>query len=214
MEFVGPRIDRAKLGTLAGIEFVGSVDDSQWDEYRFISPRPLRGEITSLTDQPFRYPVVIRRSGPRILLLSVAGDVTDVLLKERLQPKLRPQLRHVSIAIDRLVREIILRPTLYALTYGHARVPGYGATLKSVSYFGEDLAEAAFFRDHHNLMNFVSCGLRSVSKTKELLRMNTEGMISFYISETRFQTVLHIEEALRFLRRNNYLSDTVLSEEN
>ena len=166
---------------------------------------PLRGEDTDNTPGPFRYLLVCRRSGPRVLLLSLNRQIVDHVLKEVLNRLFVPALHPVPIAVDTLVKNLTLHPRVYALSFVHARVPAFGTSLRAVSFYGEDLAEASLFRENASLMNFFTCGLRRAHGGNEILRVGNDGTISFYMRGS--DDVLDVEEALRFLREQGCLPD-------
>jgi hypothetical protein len=112
-------------------------------------------------------------------------------------------MRRVSISVDSLVRELVERPTRYCLSFVYARVPAFGAALRTVSFFGDDLGEASFFRDNVQLINVFVCGLRRTEGGSEVLRLTSDGRISFNLLSA--DHVLAVEGVLRFLRQQDYL---------
>jgi hypothetical protein len=204
LEWAGNAIQRGDLLRAAGLRFDGLVGSSAWEKYVFDSPVPLRGEDLSVYDPPFRYPLICRRSGSRLLVLSVSRSIAERLLGVEFHAAFVPRLKPVPIGVDQLVKGITARPTEYALSFAHARVPAFGATLRAISYYGEDLAEAALFRDQLPLMVFFTCGLREARGVNEIVRLGGDGHVSFLLSTPR--RVIEVERALSFLRREGYLA--------
>jgi hypothetical protein len=147
------------------------------------------------------------------LLLSVGRPVVEHILKDELDPVLGPGLRRVSIAVDSLVKKIAVRPTSYVLSFVHARVPAFGASLRSVSFYGDDLAEASIFREQMNFLVFFICGLRQATGGGEIVRLAGDGGVSFLLTDPPEEKVREVEEVLKFLRKYDYLESHIWEDE-
>lgn len=200
-------IERSDLLRCRALQFAREVPGSRWEEFVFSSDVPLRKEDAENVQEPFRYAVICRRSGSRILLSSVGRQIVEHLLEKVLSETFIPRLRRVSIAVNDLVKAMAARPTIYALSFVHARVPAFGTSLRSVSFYGDDLAEASLFRDNMPLMNFFTCGLRPTVGGAEIVRVAGDGTLSFYMASP--DRVMAVENALGFLRREGYLSTSI-----
>jgi hypothetical protein len=194
-------IERADLLACHRLKFFNLVGKTGWEVYSYHSPEPLRGEEPD--SDTFVYSVVCRRSGSRLLLLGSGREIVPHLLERELNGMFSPQLRKVQIGIDPLVKTISMSPGDYVLSFSHARVPAYGANLRSVSFYGDDLANARFFKDHLELMTFFTCGLRQAIGGTEIVRLSTDGAISFIFTDT--ERVREVERVLHFLRTEGYL---------
>ena len=97
----------------------------------------------------------------------------------------------------------------YALSFAHATTPAFGTSLRAISFYGDDLAEASLFRDQIGLMVFFTCGLREAAGGSEVVRLGAEGGISFFLTEAR--RVLEVEKTLTFLRPEGYLASEILA---
>ena len=193
------------------LSYVGTVGTSRWDRFVYKSDTALRGEDTSQISGPFNYDVVCRRSGSRLLLLSNNREIVEHILEQELNRKLIPRLRKMSIAVDQLVRLIAEKPTTYSLSYVHALVPAFGTSLRWVTFHGNDLAEASLFRDHIELFNVLTCGLKYTIGGKEIVKLGGDGTVSFFM--TNNNRVNEIEKVLTFLRDQGYLSSKILVDE-
>lgn len=193
----------------AAVRFDRAIGDTRWEQFVFTSSTPLLGEPT-IESSSFDYLVVCRRSGPRILLMSPHREVVDHLLERNLGKAFVPRLRHVPIAVDDLVRAIVDKPSLYSLSSVHARVGAFGDNLTSVSYYGEDLGEAQMFRDQMEKLSFYACGLRSTIDGTRLIRLGSDGAISFMLTKPENRRIQDVEKVLIFLRRHHYLPVDVL----
>lgn len=207
LEWTNQIVSRKMLSNTSRIKFKSEIPGGHWEEYVFHSAVPLRGEEQD-DGRSFLYPIVCRRSGPRLLLLSISRPIVEYLLENELKTIFLPRLRRVSIAVDELVKALVNKPTIYSLSFVHARTPAFGSSLRSLSFYGEDLAEASLLREHVSLMNFFACGIRRTTGGNELVRIAADGGISFY--STSFDKFLEIEEVLRYLRQEAYLISGIL----
>ncbi len=194
-------IERDDLLACNRLKFFNLVGKTGWEVYSYHSPEPLRGEEPETGT--FVYSIVCRRSGSRLLLLGSGREIVPYLLERELNTLFSPQLRKVQIGIDPLVKAITKSPGDYVLSFAHARVPAYGANLRSVSFYGDDLANAGFFKDHIEQMTFFTCGLRQVIGGTEIVRLSTDGAISFIFTDA--DRVKEVERVLHFLRTEGYL---------
>lgn len=200
-------IERYDLLKCDVIKFVGVLHGTEWEEFEYLSEIALRNEDEESTTKPYRYIVICRRSGSRIIILSHTKDIVEHLLEKKFSKIFVPKLKPVSIAVDGLVKSLTKNPTKYSLSFVHARVPAFGTSLRSVSYYGDDIAEASLFRENIHFMNFFTCGLRPTIGKSEIVRIGSDGSLSFYASTDKFK---EIENIFRFLRKEGYLSTDVL----
>ena len=210
VEWPGGHVARPHLLLCERLAYQRLIPSSQWEEYTYKCDVAFRGEDHYGVPSPYEYAVVIRRSGPRCLILASARNIAQHLISTDLARVISPRLVTVSIAVDNLVRKLCQKPTVYVLSFVHARLPAFGASLRSVSLYGDDLAEASMFRDHVGLMNFFTCGLRRAVGGPELLRLGADGTVSFYLTDPH--RVLEVEGVLSFLRQEGYLSGDVLKD--
>ncbi|MGO9209789.1 MAG: hypothetical protein ACLP2H_06685 [Terriglobales bacterium] len=203
LEFPPRSIHRSDLEQVHGLSFAETVGTTPWERYSLQSRNPLRHEDV-LRPGPYHYPVICRRSGSRLLLLSISRQVVDHIVQDDFERIFSPRLRRVSIAVDDLVKAMTQRPTSYALSFAHARVPAFGNSLRAVSFYGDDLAEASLFRDQLDLLVFFTCGLREAIGGPEIVRLGSDGGVSFFMNETG--KVLEVERALAFLREEGYFA--------
>jgi hypothetical protein len=199
-------VNREDLLGCRGLVYSDSVA-GRWERFRYESKAPLVAEDKFGKGPPYRYSVLVRRSGTRFLLLSNHKQVAEHVVKN-LQPLFRPKLRNVMIGVDQLVKSLTQKPTTYVLSFAHAKVPAFGAVLRSISFYGEDLAEASLFRQHLGLMVFHTCGLRDARGGVEILQLGSDGSVSFYLS--RPKKVFEVEEVLRYLRKAGYLAPEII----
>lgn len=198
-------VKKTDLLECENLTFRNRIGSTGWESYLYHSQVPLRGEDRQESPE-FQYDLLCRRSGSKLLILSAGREVIEYLLVNVFNTIFLPNLHQVQIAIDALVKSVTTHPTDYVLSFAHARLPAYGANLRSVSFYGDDLANATFFNERLALMTFFTCGLRHAVGGNEIIRIGTEGSVSFIPTDIR--RMLDVERALRFLREEGYLSET------
>lgn len=140
-----------------------------------------------------------------MLLLSVDKEIAEYVVEKELSTFLVPHLRRVGIAVDKLVNDIAEMPELYALSLVHARVQIFGSSLRSVSFYGDNLAEAPLFRDQMSSMTFFKCGLKYLSGGAEIVQLGIGGEVSLRLTD--YRRITDTEGVLGFLRAKGYLRD-------
>src|SRR6478735_1788471 len=179
LEWPERAIQRADLLKLPHLEFQTKLSDPGWELFRFQSTEALHGEDTKLIQPPFHYSVVCRRSGRRALVLSANREIVEHILTTGLNQVFIPPLQRVFIAVDKLVKDLTSHPMAYVLSFAHARVPAFGTSLRAVSYYGDDLAEASMFREQLSQSIFFTCGLKEAHGGSEIVRLNRDAGVSF-----------------------------------
>jgi hypothetical protein len=204
-------IERQDILACPSVRFTSVIPDTHWENYSYACPMPFRHEELANVKAPYSYPLVIRRSADKMLLLSFNNRVVEYLIEHEFKKFFRPSLRHVPIGVDGLVKALVAKPSRYALSFAHARVPAFGVALRAASFYGDDLAEASLLRDHIALMQFFTCGLRHAAGGTELIRIGNDGMILFYQRDSR--TVREIERVLGYLKDEGFLASDIFAED-
>lgn len=206
LDWYNENIQLQDLQRCANLHFVGNIEGTKWEEFDFVSNKALLEEDTTFTPPPYHYNVVCRRSGSRMLVTSVSRDVINYLFDNDLRDAFHPRLQCVSILVDKLVKDTVGAPEHqdgYDLTLVHARMPAFGVDLKTISFYGNSIAKAAFFRNSVHLLTAYTCGLRSKKSNAEIAIIGAEGSVSFYLSSVSHFS--KIETLLSYLRRKEYL---------
>jgi hypothetical protein len=185
------------------VQFVREIESTRWDEYRFLSRTALHGEEQLPFGDQFEYFVLVRRSGPRALVMAEYSEVLDVILQQERAVESGVRLRRVRIAVDGLAKHIARKPGRYLLSRVDALVPAYGQSLRSVSFYGDDVGEAALFRDHLDHLQIYACGLRETTTRSEVLRLTNRGVVSFRY--TGIRRIVEVEKVLGFVRNEGFL---------
>jgi hypothetical protein len=202
-------VSREDLVRCQGLSYSGSIA-GRWEQFVYESHEPLGGEDKRLVRPPYHYPVLVRRSAARFLLLSNHKEVAPHIIG-LLRQSFKPRLRGIMIGVDQLVKSLTQKPTTYVVSFAHARVPAFGAVLRAISFYGDDLGDAALFRQQLNLMVFYTCGLREARGGGEIVRLGSDGSVSFYLHGP--SKVLEVEEVFRFLRVSGYLATAIIEQD-
>lgn len=208
LDLVVRPIERTDIEECRDIKFVSRIEGTHWEKYMYSSELPLRKEENEPKGGPYQYELICRRSGSRIVMLSLSRDIIDHLLLHEFIDCSISRIRHKPIAVDNLVKNLAKAPAEYAINFVYARTPAFGASLRTISCYGDDLADASFFLDNMYLMNFYTCGLRRITEKTEVVRLGSDGMISFRMTDK--ESVLKVEAVLSYLKTHDYLDDNVL----
>lgn len=161
-------------------------------------------------DQPdesggFHHYIAVRvnlQTGNIILAMS-SKDCAEKFLSEILNRYFRPNLTRVQLRVARLANIFIDAAAYseeerssrhlahldvskikqvghYKLTYVSAEVLDGGADIRTALFFGDDLANAAFYRANQDSLSARQIGVRERSTLKESARLGSDGFIQFY----------------------------------
>jgi hypothetical protein len=175
----------------------------EWQKIVLQSKIPLAGEFNDSQIDFFSYLFFVRTSGNHVLIVSERSKLVEWLLKEMVlfDKVIRPRI-HVA----KLVKDLTFRPGAYTLSGVFANVDGYGKLLQSISLYGNDLAQATFFKD--NLYQFIPfrVTLREVVSGKEIISIGVRGETGFYYSSgLEKKTLEKVIEVLSFLNKEKYI---------
>src|SRR5688500_13566839 len=77
-------VQPADLLRCRGMKFQTNVADSKWEQYQLTSEKPLHSEVVTVERGPYVYPIICRRSGSRVLILSIHRRIVEHLLHAEL----------------------------------------------------------------------------------------------------------------------------------
>ncbi len=173
-EFVESHIARdSRLGSF------GTVAGSRWRHFEFKTHEPLLDEEPN-ESRTYTYPGLIRFSGSRLLIATPAWDITRALLRESRLGEPPAQFRRVVVDVQSLVSDCSLTSIPFSLLQVHASTPGYGDSLRNVSFYGEDLGDAEWFRNALDVLSCNSCVARPAGATHGQVRLWRSGSIGFH----------------------------------
>lgn len=171
-----------------------------WNRFVLETARPLTP--TNVRELgPYRYPFIVRQSGPRFLLASTANTVVMHLLE---LAGLSGLVASPNIDIPRLVADLAAEPADYVLGSVFARVEGYGNSLRSMILYGADLADARLFREILPRIQPYRVGLRDVRTRDDVATIGARGDLAFVFRGA--PSVREIDLLLNYLSKQRYLS--------
>lgn len=172
-----------------------------WRSFTYSTEAPLRQEDLADLPPPYRYPMVIRARKTRAIVLSVDDAVVDHFLATAAVRAAVGTLHPVQIRVDDFVKSILETRSAYQVVFAHAKSPASGRSLRSISFYGEDVTSAPLFRNQARSLTFLTCGMRSLAKGNEIVRVSTDGVVS--AEGDRPKAVGLLEEVLAYLRSRN-----------
>jgi hypothetical protein len=187
----------------SGIDFIEAIkkESPGWYSFLFRSDKPLTQEDIE-RPPPYFYPFLSRisSSNKRLLLLSV----NDILVNKFFAgTSWTNYLKAAQIKVPDLVRQLTEKPDVYCLSVVFARIDGYGRSLRTISLYGTDLAEAQLFRDILPKLVPYRAHLRDVRTGEEILQVGSKGEVVFNYRDTA--TLSKIDKSLLFLTKHGFL---------
>jgi hypothetical protein len=195
-------LTRENILTAPSLKYTRILTPSRWDEYRYVTHHPLRGEEQIPLAGTFEYSVLARRSGSRMVIASESLAIVDAVLTAERAAGSKRKLSRVAIAVDELVRRITTEPGRYVLTRVDALVPAQQA-LRAITFYGSDIGEAGLFRENIGRLECYACGLRDVALQHEIVRVSNRGILSFrHLSAER---IGHVDKVLNYINLTNLM---------
>lgn len=170
-----------------------------WHHLLLKSDSPLLGEIS--VERQFHYDLLIRTgSTGRFLLAGVDSTLVEIMLE---RGQLSSSVRRPLVRIDKLVRQLSEEPSRYVMSKVNAGVEGFGHALRTAAFWGNDIAEAAIFRQVLPYLKGRRVTLRNVTTRLDVLSVSSHGDVSFpFAVDHRLEET---DAALRFLTGKQYL---------
>ena len=152
-----------------------------------------------------------------MILLAPRRRVIDYALAQILDRRIYPNLRKVSITIDRMIEFCRQKESEFLVTSLHGRFAGPSTQLRSLSLYGDDVTQSSLYATHHELFNFHSGGLgrrlfNGLPKVKpneegEIARLGNDGFINLNLA-TRAKA-MELMNVVGFVLRNRWVEDWV-----
>ncbi len=164
-----------------------------------MSATPLLNEQVEV--DTFEYEFVLRQSGRHFLLAGV---------DELLLPKVLTQLGWLRLVappyVDTvgLCKDMVTNPSSYSLGVVWARVDAYGQSLRTMAFYGEDLAEAGLFKQLLPGLTPFRVHLRDPRNGVEVLSIGSKGELAFQFRNAN--SLREIDKCLRHLNNRALLS--------
>jgi hypothetical protein len=207
----GQHVSREELLSIDGLAFVAEFTEGsyQWEHYRLESTTPMMREWVAGGEPAttFAYDILARRSVRRVLIAAEGKDVGD-FLKSRLTKMRLHSGRKRAVRIDThgLVADLVRSPTVYTVSVAHAEVTPFGGALKSCAFYGDDIGSADWFKNSLGLLYVYRCGLRSVERGEEVLKVGRYGSVAFQYRGP--SSLKDVEDALGFIREAGHMLET------
>lgn len=149
-----------------------------------------------LAGATYTYPFMVRvnASNGTIIVVSTLYSITDAVI-EYFNNAISPNLKRRIIDVHK-VSQTLLDPgerKEYAITYFLADVPGYGSNLRSITLYGNDIAEADFLQAERRNFSARKIGVRPFASPRDAGRFNNYGTIQF-----RSENIDAFEDFLRY----------------
>jgi len=94
--------------------------------------------------------------------------------------RLRPYVYYPTVDVEGVVRALDTPQSQYRISSIYARVDGYGSSLRSVGFFGQDLLDADFVGDLLPRIAPFRVSLRERQSRREALAIDNQGAVGFW----------------------------------
>jgi len=196
------RVSRETLENPPALKYVRPLEE-QWESYRFTSREPLLHDEGEANSEGYVYQIAVLR-GSRVVVLARNLIIVKALLRNLLATAIRPNLRFVRIDVHRFVQNMVRPKPPFKLTYVRAKTPAFVDQMRTISYSGQSLADAALFRTQmEDDVRCEACGIRREREKTQLARFGADG----YVSISGLDRLGAVNEALRFLSKEGYLQE-------
>lgn len=154
-----------------------------------------------IRNQPYSYSFLIRVNGNNgtIIIVSPLYKITDAVI-EHFNFNASPNLKRKVVDVNK-VSQLLLDEEYssdYSITYYLADVPGHGSNLRSITLYGNDIAEANFLKEERKKFSARKVGVRPSDGPYEACRFNNYGMVQF-----RTENMSEFEGFLRYAHKNS-----------
>ncbi len=172
-----------------------------WQDYIFNSTKAVvdHDKERMMFEGPYTYKFKVRvnsRNGT-VIIVSAMHIITDAVINY-FNYKNRPNLNRKIINIQKITQKLLIEKVRdYAITYYLADIPGYGTSLKSITLYGTDIADAEFLEDERANFSARKIGIRPFSSPFESGRFSNNGIIQF-----RSENIKNLEEFLSYAHLN------------
>jgi hypothetical protein len=162
------------------------------------SPSEVVTHIRSIVSQKFTTLTTIRSMRVEVhALVSLLQDTGD-----------QPSVAETRDEADEsaLNEQPWLRREWWRLGQVYANVPAYGEALRSVAFFGDDIASADLFLREFHVLGCYQAAMRAAQGSTEALRISVDGAMSFRISRGYRADLELVDRALQFVGHHGFIT--------
>jgi len=130
---------------------------NRWEEFQLYSSVPLGDEPEGMAEG-YGYRLFIVRGFAKVILLAQRRRVVDYAIGQIFDRRIFPNLRRVSVFVDRMIEHCQNPISEFLITSLHGRFSGPSTHLRSISLYGDDVTQSPIYVEHQRLFNFHSGG--------------------------------------------------------
>ena len=183
-----------------------------WQSYWFSTKQALHDhgiggdsrstQSSALQGATYTYPFMVRVNSVNgtVIIVATLYSITDAVV-DHFNLSISPNLRRRVIDVHKVSQELLReeKSREYSITYFLADIPGYGANLRSITLYGNDIAEADFLQKERKNFSARKIGVRPFRSARDAGRFNNYGMIQF-----RSENIDEFESFLKYAYKNNF----------
>ena len=175
------------LEELDEVTLTETLQPSRWKYLYFeTSHAIINDEDHQQHGPPFRYHFYTKQHPNTILLLADSAAIVKYLANV-LAPRAGIKYKQLGLDVHRLVHDISNNDSrsesnnMYALSFIHAKVNQYADQLKTISLYGDDIAQSSLFYENIEKFDFHNCGLSKPYSGREIVKLGHRGTISVHL---------------------------------
>lgn len=193
------------MAEVKGVSNVNKIAGTEWFSFTLSLKEPINLEDKPSRSGAYESPFISRWGGESFICTSSVREYSSFLI-EKLIPSTGLIFRPQGIDVNGFVKKTTYQPYKYSITSISARISTWGAALRSVSFFGEDVTSSGILIENIEKLNVTSCGVAEASTSREVVRIGSRGSINFSIAN--IQNYNSIDKILKYLKYHNfYLKD-------
>lgn len=185
------------------------IEGTKWCSFWLSFARALSQDDEPQADGTYQYPYICRIAEDRYIIVSTDSKFVDSFFEHA---GIAGFVDSPRILVDRATRDLVFPPPdeagnsrgrKYTIGAVYGAVEGYARALRNVSFFGDDMAEAALFRDALTQIAVTRLSLRDPATDKEVLSIGATGQLDFHFKGGKHLN--SIDELTTFFRSNQYI---------
>lgn len=193
------------ISQVKGVSDIQKISGTEWFSFTLRMKEPINIEDKPSRSGNFEYPFISRWGG-ETFICTASNREYALFLIEKLIPSTGLFFRPQGIDVNGFTKKTTYQPNKYSITSISARISTWGAALRSVSFFGEDITSSGILIENIERLNVTSCGIAEATTSREIIRIGSRGSINFSIANT--QNYNSIDKILKYLKFHNfYLKD-------